>query len=648
MSVEKIGGNWALELFRESLRTSRLPDPGDVSAFFDDDADKHFEKLPLNPERLQYLRELIQYILDGREVVYTYNMILLVVLVLFSLLHLRERLRERAKARAIEQDSAESSESRGGAANDSETATEVESSASSTVEGSVSSQSTIKAVDTDVELLPLLGSRRRARALKSCSTRLANRLSAVLMYQPRPIPFINRALPSNGTSLVVLAFLGLNVFLQFYQVPFETRFFFAFADRIGLLFAVNLPLLYLLAAKNQPVKLLTGCSYEALNIYHRRVGELMCFQAVVHFVGMLFWRLHFSPAWLQTADFYSYMTHPLILEGIGAFVAYETLYFTSLGSFRQRWYEIFLASHIVLQVAALVFLYLHFFTARPFVLICLTIFLADRAIWRLWMKSASFTADLTILEDGNTLLVSADWDIPDTHPRKCWDLLRQSIRYGWRPADHVFVSVPALGRTHSLQAHPFTIASAAPEEASKDVPSHAWLSLLVRVQGGFTADLLAYARAHARVPVRLDGPYGSQDPVSMLRSCGNAVLVAGGSGIAVVFPMAWALAANHRSHRRRVHLMWVLQSRAQRSWIPEDRLADLRRLGVHVTVPRPTIEAGRPDIPGYIADLTAAAGGTVGFVVSGPDSLNRTARNACAEAVRTGADIRLLVEKFGW
>jgi hypothetical protein len=44
-----------------------------------------------------------------------------------------------------------------------------------------------------------------------------------------------------------------------------------FADRCGLVFA-NLPLLYLLAAKTQLHRLLTGYSYESLNIVHRRLG----------------------------------------------------------------------------------------------------------------------------------------------------------------------------------------------------------------------------------------------------------------------------------------------------------------------------------------------------------------------------------------
>lgn len=47
----------------------------------------------------------------------------------------------------------------------------------------------------------------------------------------------------------------------------------------------NLPLLYLLAAKNQPLKLLTEYSYEALNVFHHRLGELLCLEAMIHAVG---------------------------------------------------------------------------------------------------------------------------------------------------------------------------------------------------------------------------------------------------------------------------------------------------------------------------------------------------------------------------
>ncbi|KAI0430348.1 hypothetical protein F5Y09DRAFT_231030 [Xylaria sp. FL1042] len=612
---------WALAVFRESLRTSQLASSlEDASNPLDD------------PENQEYLRELIKYILDGRTIVASYNLVLLFILFLFSISHFYQRVRDRRKWTAIERELVSVPKT----ADDAENG--AESSSSSTLEGSLSSQPIrLKDDDADIELQPLLGVRRRPKRGVFAFIR------SLLMYQPGPIPVINRVLPSNGTSLFVAGYFGLNIFSHLFMLPFEAKHFFAFADRAGYVFIVNLPLLYLLAAKNQPLKFLTGRSYEALNIYHRRVGEFMCFEALVHFVGMLVWRLCLEPEWLATETIWHYFTHPLVLEGIGAFVSYEMLYFTSLGSFRERWYELFLASHVVLQIAALVFLWLHFFTSRPYVFASLVIFVTDRIVWRLGMKSATVTADVEVLEDGDTVLLSANWD---TEQQKApWRVFGQNILHGWHPADHVFISIPSLGGSNVLQAHPFTIASAAPGLAG--MPARTQLDLLIRTYSGFTSELLRNAQSNSTVSVRIDGPYGSQDPLNMLRASKTAVLIAGGSGIAVLFPLLWDLAITHPG-KRKIHLMWVIHSRLQRSWIPAERLEELRQAGVYITIPQPTVEVGRPDVTKYITEIASASLANIRVVVSGPDGLNRTVRNACAREIRSGIDIDLRVEKFGW
>ncbi|KAI1199986.1 hypothetical protein F5X97DRAFT_104714 [Nemania serpens] len=633
-------GEWALDILRQSLGTSQLASPLHVTAG---------PELPLDdPEKLAYIRELIRCILEGRAIIASYNLVLLAILFIFSLSHFYQRFAERRKWKAVEGDVVPGN---GGdalpeAAGDGENG--ADSSSSSTLEGSLSSQSTyVKHGDADMERQPLLGTRQdRSRSIRWKLGVLAA-VRSWLMYQPRPIPFINRALPSNGTSLFVLGFFGLNVFYHLFKVPLDPGYFPVFAGRAGSVFIANLPLLYLLAAKNQPLKLLTGRSYEALNIYHRRVGELMCFEALVHVVGMLVWRLFLEPEWFSIGSFWQYLTHPIILLGIGAFVSYELLYFTSLGSFRQRWYELFLASHVVLQIAALSFFFLHFHTSRPYILVSLVIFLADRIVWRIGLKSATVTANVKALEDGDTVLLSASWDIPEAEGQRAfWRFFSQkNILHGWRPADHVFVSIPNLGRYNALQAHPFTIASAAPSPGN--APPQARLDLLIRAYSGFTRNLLKHAQLNSTVSVRIDGPYGSQDPLDMLRASKSAVLIAGGSGIAVVFPLLWDLAVVHPGTRK-IRLMWIIHSRSQQSWVPEGQLDKLRQAGVCITIPQPTAEVGRPDVAGFIRDVAGASLADIGVVVSGPDGLNRAVRNACALELRSGADISLRVEKFGW
>ena len=342
--------------------------------------------------------------------------------------------------------------------------------------------------------------------------------------------------------------------------------------------------------------------------------------------------------------------------GIWCIFAYELIYFASLGSFRQRWYELFLASHIVLQVLALAFLWMHFFTCRPYINASLLIFCVDRLVWRLGLKSTTVSADLTVLPDGETFVMSANWDMPTILKRQAFspaDWFRHNIKYGWRPTDHVFITVLALGRTHALQAHPFTIASAAPGRYYDAQPDrHAWFSLLIRAHSGFTSDLLSYAHRHQSVSVRFDGPYGSSHALEMLRAADTAILVAGGSGIAVTFPLVWALLMDEESRAsQKVHLLWVIHSPEHISWMPRERLDELVDAGLELVIPQPTALAGRPDVVGCVnkwVSKSNAARGQAAVVVSGPDGLNRMVRDTCAEAIRKGADVRIAVEKFGW
>ena len=265
------------------------------------------------------------------------------------------------------------------------------------------------------------------------------------------------------------------------------------------------------------------------------------------------------------------------------------------------------------------------------------------------MRSSSMWANVEVLEDGETVLLSADWDVSTISkgwvPRWRSD---QGIRYGWKAMDHVFITIPALGRSHALQTHPFTIASAAPASSAVDGPVHAWLSLLIRAHDGFTRSLLDLARTQSRLQVRLDGPYGSSASLEQLRANDVNVLIAGGSGIAVVFPAIWALA--HENRGQRLHALWVVHSRSHHSWVPTERWDELRALGVDVSMPEPTGESGmRPDLETYVAEMCGdKRGQRVGVLVSGPDGMNGGVRNACAITVKHGADVRLLVEKFGW
>lgn len=351
-----------------------------------------------------------------------------------------------------------------------------------------------------------------------------------------------------------------------------------------------------------------------------------------------------------------FILNKLVILGLLAFVSYQVIYFTSLGSFRQRMYELFLALHIFFQIAGLVFLWFHFHTSRPYVGASLAIFIVDRLLFRFWLKSTTHAATLTVLEDNETVLVSANWD---TSARRSV-LVPKNMKHGWKPNDHVFITIPALSRKQALQAHPFTVFSAAPALRTDREGTHAWLSLLIRAQGkeekpGFTRQLLAYARSHSQVNIHLDGPYGSSHALEMLRSSDTTVVIAGGSGIAVAYPLLYALldpassdieAGSRARTSTKVKLLWITHEASHRSWIPADKWEELVSWGLEAHIPPATALAGRPNIPTTLRTLVGD--GSTGVVVSGPDGMVRDVRNTCARLIGGGVDLQVQVEKFGW
>ena len=489
-------------------------------------------------------------------------------------------------------------------------------------------------------------------------SRIANHTRAGLVYQPSPIPILNKTLPSNGCSLLVFGFMALQVFYTFYNVPLSTSMLFIFADRTSLVFVANLPLLYLFAAKNQPIKMLTGSSYETLNIFHRRLGECMCLLAFLHSIGMLgVWYTLLQPTGLSLAKF---VLEKIILLGLGALSAYGALYMTSLGSFRQRWYELFLALHVVLQVMALILLYFHHHGSRPYVAVALIIFLTDRLVFRMFLKSRTTKAFLEVMEDRKTVSVYAKIPVQSINDPMSWSR-RPGLVSGWKATDHVFLSIPSLGWKHRLQSHPFTIKSRAPR--GPDIDSS--LDLIIRAQDGFSGDLVEYAKAHPSTTVRLDGPYGSQSAVRLLQESDLGVIIAGGSGIAVAWPLVWSVLDSQKPQdeelstkpvfTKKVLFVWIVRQQSHLSWISREDLDSLKDAGADVVIPPATETHGHPDIRRCLTDWIMAHGAVsshlpnhVGIVCSGPDGMNRTVRNSASALISKGHPISVEIEKFGW
>jgi hypothetical protein len=372
----------SLEWLYDSLQSSVVETIGRVTTSDDHEPDQR------PPESKPRFWKLIQGTLFNRKLILTFPLVIAALILLLSVLHWsgkvirwRRRSSRRIQARASSSD---------GSFDDGLSKSIHEDATEQTIAGSSGSSTNssnfgIQKDDPENESTPLIR-RSQFGTLNSDRRTIVSHLKAFLIYQPRPIPYVNKVLPSNGSSLFIISFLSLNLFYAIYHITWTGFEGSVWADRAGLVFVANLPLLYVLGAKNQPLKVLTGVSYESLNIIHRRLGEMLCLLAVVHLVGMFcMWWFILEP--IAGWSLSKFLLDWVIAIGLGAFLAYELLYATSLASFRQRWYEIFLGLHIVLQAAALVLLYLHHPGTRTYVGCALAIFLADRLIYRIGAKS---------------------------------------------------------------------------------------------------------------------------------------------------------------------------------------------------------------------------------------------------------------------
>ncbi|MCJ1438443.1 hypothetical protein MMC27_007832 [Xylographa pallens] len=611
-------------------------------------------------------RALIAGILFSRHFILTYQAVIASLLLAFTLAHWTTKYRRwrrkiqisKARKRAAENKAIEHKEDSKGSQKSTEDSYCISSSSSSSTLQRTD-PSTAKSIGQADERTSLL-KHQESQSPNRRRTWWSTQVRAWLTYQPQPIPVFNRVLPSNSTSVVILLFIAINLFYTLYKVPFSISMLFVFADRASLVFVANLPWLYLFAAKNQPIKMLTGYSYESLNIVHRRLGETMCLLALVHSAGMVgVWYTLLRPVGLTLAAF---LLSKIILLGIGAFVAYEAIYFTSLGTFRRRWYELFLALHIFLQVVALILLFFHHHGSRIYVAIALTIFLVDRLVYRITLKTRTYKGTCVVYDDQNTVGLHVSVPISEkTSPIN--RILGHNVAHGWRATDHVFLSVPEISHKHLVQSHPFTIASRAPFSDSLVGE----MDFIIRAQDGFSSDLLRFVKGHSEARIRLDGPYGSQDALEILQDSDSCVIVAGGSGIAVIWPLAWAIVAANNNNQadlestpssalsKKILFIWILQKTEHLSWLGKDQIEELRSHGVNIWIPPATETSGRPDIASIVETWITDndnefhdGRGRTGVVCSGPDGMGRAVRNACSALQAKGRNVSVSIEKFGW
>ena len=316
----------------------------------------------------------------------------------------------------------------------------------------------------------------------------------------------------------------------------------------------QLPFIYLLSCKFNPISILTGISYERLNWLHRWTARTIFLTLIVHWT-------FFYQEWVE-ADFVKLQLKmmPMVKYGFGAWGVITWMVLASFGFFRAASYEIFVAQHIVAAAVLLWLVFIHVPSYAQYnVWMCVGFLAFDwgcriihgflrntHVLSRFSSKTPGYSASTEVLH-GDMVRVTL-----------------HNVDFTWKAGQHVYISIPTL---RPFEVHPFTIANTSKVDASI---SERKLQLLIKAHGGFSQSLQKAATKDAQNArtrrVYLLGPWGIPPDVLHYET---VVLIACASGASFIIPLLEDLVAKQGCVQR-VQLHWIIRSQAYIAWFDEE------------------------------------------------------------------------------
>jgi predicted ferric reductase len=215
--------------------------------------------------------------------------------------------------------------------------------------------------------------------------------------------------------------------------------------------------------------------------------------------------------------------------------------------FRQRVYEIFLKTHLLLALALMVVLWFHVPQKHRR---SMTLLAVSSGVWLLqesiWLGRLGYQHLRTSSSKGVHIIKHSS-----TGSSAEAIGLTLSLKRPWiiRPGQYIYITLPGLSRHHGgfAQAHPYIIAWTEGSE----------ITLLIQRHTGFSNDLFITPRLPSSFII--DGPYGHP---RLLSDYDKALFVASGIGVGAHLLAIRELLKAHedRSARvRRVTLLWFIE-----------------------------------------------------------------------------------------
>jgi len=385
--------------------------------------------------------------------------------------------------------------------------------------------------------------------------------------------------PPLGTISLLLAYLGFVLTLEFINndVP-AARHYQALGIRAAWLAVAQVPLLILLAGKNNLIGFVTGTSYERLNVLHRWTSRVLLLLATLHFGYQ-------SYGW----DQYGLMqmewdTDRCPPTGITAYAILLWINLSTFAPLRNFSYEFFVIQHILTFFGFIIAIIMHLpstaLYSRVYIYIPIVLYFLDRVV-----RTSRFAynnmrparATLTAMEGGVTKI-----RVPIERVKK------------WRPGAHVLLKIPSMGL---VQSHPATIASR-PSSHENDLmfilKGHkGFTNRLLKSATSSTTSLLPKTEQEAIAPTQthaalIDGPYGGSQ--ADFAAFDTVLLVAGSTGVTFTLSLLLDIAHRATSQRlpvRRLHFVWVVKNISWTPWVSNELCSGygkLRDAGIDIKI----------------------------------------------------------------
>ncbi|KAH9928078.1 ferric reductase like transmembrane component-domain-containing protein [Fomitopsis serialis] len=389
------------------------------------------------------------------------------------------------------------------------------------------------------------------------------------------------------------------------------------ADRTGIIAYANLPLLWLLAGRNDLLLWLTGWSFSTFNVFHRYVARVATVEAIAHSFGYTaFSYITYGNNW---EEYKEELKEQYYATGIGATVLMSVLVGLSMQPVRRYCYEFFLATHVIFSIAIIVLLFYHtkIFDGEydGYLWPCVGFWIFDRAIRLVRIALLNWRV-LSVKDDRlRRNKATAVYD-PEG------DIIRMTVRpsanFCVGAGVHYYIYTPTLSFMF-WENHPFTLsawrsipahadaeAGAGVEEIEgiQQIPPHnisdaagsstdskegsivsqtgvgapvsgssqEELVFIIRPYKGMTKglkNLLLKAPGHKKdLAVLLEGPYGTK---ADLASYERTLMISGGSGVTGI--TSYLCEQGARANGRHTRFVWAAREESFVSDVLEKDLA---------------------------------------------------------------------------